>query len=199
MRTTAVLLSGGVDSIALAFWKRPDLAFTIDYGQLPAAAELQASREVCKEIGVAHEVITVDCSSIGSGDLTTAPPLQMAPSPEWWPFRNQLLLTIAAARSVGLGIKQLLIGTVASDRVHADGTPTFVATIAQLMSMQEGAITVDAPAIAMSSAQLVRLSGVPLGTLAWAHSCHVANLACGRCRGCAKHFSTMRELDLDPY
>ena len=36
---TALLLSGGMDSIALAYWKRPDIALTIDYGQAAADAE----------------------------------------------------------------------------------------------------------------------------------------------------------------
>ena len=34
----ALLLSGGMDSIALAFWKRPEIAITIDYGQRAAEA-----------------------------------------------------------------------------------------------------------------------------------------------------------------
>ena len=30
--TTGLLLSGGIDSSALAFWKRPQVCFTVDYG-----------------------------------------------------------------------------------------------------------------------------------------------------------------------
>lgn len=44
MSKTAILLSGGMDSIALAYWKRPEIAITIDYGQKPAAAEVVASK-----------------------------------------------------------------------------------------------------------------------------------------------------------
>lgn len=194
-----VLLSGGVDSIALTFWKRPDIAFTIDYGQAPADAELQAAAEVCRELRIEHEVLRIDCSSLGSGDLANAPALAMAPVPEWWPFRNQLLITIAGARAVARDVGRLLLGTVVTDRVHADGGPAFLAALSSLMEMQEGGIRVEAPALDLSSAALVRESGVPPGLLAWAHSCHVGNLACGRCRGCAKHFTTMRELGRDPY
>ncbi len=39
MSKTAILLSGGMDSIALAYWKRPELAITINYGQKPFLAE----------------------------------------------------------------------------------------------------------------------------------------------------------------
>ena len=196
---TALLLSGGIDSIALAYWKRPDVAFTIDYGQAPAAAEIRAATEVCKALRIEHEVLRIDCSALGSGDLANAPALPIAPVSEWWPFRNQLLVTLAGARAISVGVTRLLLGTVASDRVHADGSPKFVQALSALMSIQEGGLVVEAPAIQLSSAEVVRISGVPFGLLAWAHSCHVADLACGRCRGCAKHFTVTRELGLDPY
>jgi len=32
----AILLSGGIDSAALACWQKPDLAININYGQKPA-------------------------------------------------------------------------------------------------------------------------------------------------------------------
>jgi 7-cyano-7-deazaguanine synthase len=35
--------------------------------------------------------------------------------------------------------------------------------------------------------------------LAWAHSCHTGVLACGRCRGCVKHYETWRELGWDAH
>jgi 7-cyano-7-deazaguanine synthase len=40
---TGLLLSGGMDSVALAYWLRPDVAFTIDYGQLSAEGELRSA------------------------------------------------------------------------------------------------------------------------------------------------------------
>jgi 7-cyano-7-deazaguanine synthase len=125
--------------------------------------------------------------------------LAVAPVPEWWPYRNQLLVSFAAARLLPRGVDTLLLGTVASDRQHADGSPQFVTALSQLMALQEGGMRVEAPAIEMTAAELVRSSGVPIEVLAWAHSCHVGDLACGRCRGCSKHFTTMLELGIGPY
>lgn len=197
--STGLLLSGGIDSIAIAYWKRPSVAITIDYGHAPAAAEIDASVQVCQALGIQHDVVRIDCSSLGSGDLANAPALSVAPVPEWWPFRNQLLVTIAAAHALRLDIKQLLVGTVVSDRAHADGSPPFIETLSRLLQLQEGELSLEAPAIGMSSADLVRASGIPAGLLAWAHSCHVGCFACGQCRGCAKHFTTMQELGNDAY
>lgn len=39
----ALLLSGGLDSTAIAAWQRPDVCVTVDYGQRPARGELAAS------------------------------------------------------------------------------------------------------------------------------------------------------------
>ena len=71
---SALLLSGGMDSTAIAWWKRPDLTITIDYGQKAAEAEKHASSQVAHALGIPHEVITVDCSSLGSGDMAHAAP-----------------------------------------------------------------------------------------------------------------------------
>jgi 7-cyano-7-deazaguanine synthase len=195
----ALLLSGGTDSIALAYWRRPGIAITLDYGQKPAQAEIDAAGAVCAALDIEHDVVKVDCGSIGSGDLVGTAPLEIAPASEWWPYRNQLLVTLAGARLAGRGVSALLLGTVASDAVHADGTEPFVKALSHLMELQEGHLRVEAPAIRLSSAALVRQSAVPIEVLAWAHSCHVANFACGFCRGCAKHFETMKELGIGPY
>lgn len=197
--TRAVLLSGGMDSIALAYWKRPTFAFTIDYGQVCAAAEIRAAQVVTGTLGIQHEVIRADCAHLGSGDLAGTPASAHAPVPEWWPFRNQLLVTFAAMRAVAVGVNELLIGTLVTDCVHHDGTPEFVDLMGRLTSMQEGNVRVTAPAIHMSAIELSRASGVPIEILAWAHSCHRADYACGDCRGCNKHRETMSALGFGDY
>ena len=196
---TAILLSGGMDSIALAYWKRPELAITIDYGQASAAGEIRASQQICQELGIVHDVISVDCHKLGSGDLAQSSPLSIAPVPEWWPFRNQLLITLASMRAVTLGIKDLLFGAVQTDGCHVDGQKHFFDNIDRLVNSQEGEVRICAPAISMTTAELVVKSGIDMILLSWAHSCHVAEYACGRCRGCNKHRQVMMELGHEPY
>lgn len=192
---TALLLSGGMDSTAIAYWKRPDLAITIDYGQKAAEAERQASAQVCQALGIHHEFISVDCSSLGSGDMAHAAPDVHATTSDWWPYRNQLLLTLASMRAIARGAKLLFIGTLKSDgESHLDGTQRFVALMDELMSYQEGGLGISAPAIGMTAVELIRTSGVPPGLLAWSHSCHKANIACGNCRGCNKYLETYAAL-----
>ena len=196
---TALLLSGGMDSVSIAYWKRPQLCITIDYGQKPAAAELRAASEVCSVLDIPHEIIRADLSALGSGDLSGKAALDLAPVSEWWPYRNQMLITLAAMRAVGLGTQVLMIGALRTDNIHLDGTSKFVEAISLLTKLQEGGLTVEAPAIELDAVELVEKSQIPLEILSWAHSCHVSEFACGLCRGCQKHYDTIKKLGRDPY
>lgn len=193
--TRALLLSGGMDSAALAWWKRPALVINVDYGQRPAAAERQAARMVSQELGIPLETVQIDLSSLGSGTLLGTPALPGAPTPEWWPYRNQLLLTFAAAVALRYpGIDTIWIGSVREDQINGDGSPEFRQAISALMKLQEGGIGVDAPAAHLSASELVEVSGVPADVLGWTHSCFLSNEPCLECRGCAKHLSVLDAL-----
>ena len=194
--STAILLSGGIDSVALAFWRRPAIAFTVDYGQIPAEAEIRAAAHICKELSIEHEVIRVDCRSLGSGALSSRPASALSPTSEWWPFRNQLLVTLTGMKMIALKLNKLLVGSVANDTQYADGSEHFYTSIDTLMALQEGNIHVNAPAKDLTSLELVHSSGIPLSMLSWAHSCHRSNTACGRCRGCLKHLDIFEQLGL---
>jgi 7-cyano-7-deazaguanine synthase len=191
----ALLLSGGMDSLAVAWWLRPEVGITLDYGQLAAEAEIAASSAICKQLQIEHYVISIDCRSVGSGDMAGGQADAHAPASDWWPYRNQMLVTLASMKAISLGVKTLYLGTVKSDGSHRDGTTEFVEAINQLMVIQEGEMTVEAPAIGISTAELVRIAGVPSSVLAWAHSCHKSNVACGNCRGCNKYFEVWHELE----
>ncbi|CAI8943111.1 7-cyano-7-deazaguanine synthase [Pseudomonas sp. IT-P4] len=190
-----LLLSGGMDSLALAWWIKPDLGITLDYGQLAAEAEISASKVICKRLGIDHHIISIDCRSVGSGDMAGGQADTHAPATDWWPYRNQMLVTLGAMKAISLGVNTLYLGTVKSDCVHRDGSQEFIDAISKLMAIQEGEMTVEAPAINLSTLELVRVSGVPRDMLAWAHSCHKSTVACGNCRGCNKYFEVWNELE----
>lgn len=160
---TALLLSGGMDSIAIAWWKRPDIALTLDYGQQAANAEIKAATATCEALGIEHHIIRIDCRSLGSGDMAGTAMDPNAPSSDWWPYRNQMLISLAAMKAITLGVTHLWIGTVKSDETHLDGTIGFISRISELMSFQEGGMVVEAPAITLSTSELIRISDVTPG------------------------------------
>lgn len=188
-----------MDSIAIAYWLRPEVAITIDYGQKPAPGEIRAALAVCETLGIEHHLIAADLSALGSGDMAGQAPLGVAPVPEWWPFRNQMLVTLAGMKAVTLDVDTLLIGCLITDGQHADGRAGFIEAMDQLLQIQEGELRLSAPAIGLTAAELVRESSVPMDVLAWAHSCHVSEYSCGVCRGCHKHYETLKVLGHKPY
>jgi 7-cyano-7-deazaguanine synthase len=192
--TRALLLSGGHDSMAIAYRDRPEWAITVDYGQIPARAESRASADLCKELGIQHIILKVDCKPIGVGDLAGTEPLSISPLSVWWPFRNQLLVTLAASRMIREGVRELWIGTVRGDDCFADGKREFIEGMSRILSIQEGEMTLVAPGFGLTSLELIRSSGIPRSVLALAHSCHVSNFACGQCRGCLQHLATLEAL-----
>lgn len=197
--TTLLLLSGGLDSTAVAAMTRPDYCLTIDYGQIAAEAEQRAATQVARELELPAATIHVPAGAIGAGLMAKDPQTGIPDgiAPEWWPFRNQLLITLGAAWGVTRGVTTILLGAVANDGArHRDGTEEFRAAIDALVSLQEGGIRVMAPAAHMNATDLLRASGVPESVLAWTHSCHRANLPCTRCPGCIKRAETLHEANL---
>lgn len=194
-----LLLSGGMDSIALAWSLRPELSLTIDYGQYSAKGEIQAAQAVCNELGLPHRVLVIDCRALGSGQMAGTKAHSVAPIPEWWPFRNQLLITLAASLALKEELSCVVLGTVASDSSHADGRLEFLSTMAALLHSQEGGVTLEYPSVHETTIDLCKRVKIPHSVLGWAHSCHVASVGCGRCRGCAKHRECMLQLGYGEY
>jgi 7-cyano-7-deazaguanine synthase len=183
-----------MDSAALAFWKRPVLAITIDYGQASARGEIRAATQIATELGIGHEIILLDCSALGSGDLAGKPAIAGSPGPEWWPYRNQFLVSVAAMKAIPLGITSVLVGSVKSDSFHVDGRAEFYEQLDRLVAMQEGSLRIEAPGLEFTAAELIRHSRIPDSLIGWTHSCHKAEFACGSCRGCWKRQNVLDEL-----
>ncbi len=195
-RLSLLLLSGGLDSTALAARDRPDLTLFVDYGQRPARAEARAAGAVAAELGLPHARVRVDATAVGSGlmSATESSASNARPSPEWWPFRNQLLVTVAAAwlvRSGHIGPDgpgaDIAVGSVRQDgRRHLDGTAAFYAALDALLRTQEFSIGCVAPALDQSTEDLVTAGATTDAVLGWTHSCHVADAPCMACPGCHK-------------
>jgi 7-cyano-7-deazaguanine synthase len=191
-----LLLSGGLDSTAIAAMTRPDHCLNINYGQVAARAEERAARHIAGLLDLSFTAIQVPAGAVGSGLMTTGTdpvlPSVRTTAPEWWPFRNQLLITVAAAWGVVRGFTVVQVGTLATDGVrHADGTRAFLDAVDHLLALQEGHLRVEAPAATMTAVELLHASGVSEAVLGWTHSCHRADLPCANCPGCVKHAETL--------
>lgn len=176
---TVLLLSGGLDSTAVAAWMRPDTALTIDYGQRAAQGEITAARAVSNALDIPWATVRVDCSPVGGGMLAGEG------DDEFWPYRNQLLITLAAAWAANHGHQEVMLGTVADD-THLDCAPTFIDGLNDLLRTQEPAIHLTAPARDLTGSELLTHSPIDAGLIGWTHSCNRSPLACGACPSCGR-------------
>lgn len=190
-----LLLSGGLDSSAIAAVERPERLLFIDYGQRPAEAERTAARAVATFLSIPLDEITIDLGDLGSGLLTGTEPEPDAPTPEWFPYRNQFLVTAAAAHAVKHGLQVVLLGVVGGDGArHRDGSPSFVSSLSELLRMQERHVGLSAPHVRTDPLVLLRASNLPAELLATTHSCLTANVPCGVCPGCTRRAELLDHL-----
>ena len=189
---SVLLLSGGMDSAALTYLVTPAVCLFVDYGQGAATAERRAAQAIAREAGVSLAELALDLRAIGPETIA----LGRADIPrEWWPYRNQLLASFGAATAIARGCTQVCLGTVATDGDrHVDGRRDFIEQLSNIIEVQEGGIRIAAPAIGMTTEELIVASKIPRQVLALSYSCHIGDQPCGAYGGCEKRESVWANL-----
>ena len=175
--------------------EKPDILLTIDYGQVCAEGEVRADKYSASLLSLRHETILAPLRKLGAGDMTGLSHFKDEGPPEHWPYRNQMLITLAAMRYQRENLTQIVIGTVKSDNIHSDGTSQFISAMEQALIAQNSNLKLSAPAHDMTSEELARVSGISADLMRWTFSCHRANVACGGCRGCSKTLEILNKLE----
>jgi 7-cyano-7-deazaguanine synthase len=184
-----LLFSGGIDSTVLAWWLRPERLLFLDYGQVPAPGERRAAQAVASTLGLPLDIRGVDLRAFGHGTMAGSSSLNRE-APEFWPYRNQILVTLAAMAYAEQQPTSILLGSVAGDEIHPDGTVSFRSAMDSLLRVQSGT-RLETPAAGSSTEDLITRTAAPLSLLGWTFSCHTGEWACGTCRGCVKHEQVM--------
>lgn len=193
-KKSCILLSGGLESTAIAYLERPEYAITIDYGQICAKSEIRASKKICDELELKHHVLKCDISNLGFGELFKKHTSELNQFVDWMPFRNQFILTLGCIECVKLNSNKLLIGTVTDDNIYSDGKAIFFEKFNELLSLQEGSIEIVTPGLQLSSIELLLKSNINIDLLMWTHSCTRSEFSCGECRSCLKRETIITNL-----
>lgn len=198
-----VLLSGGLDSATtLAIAQQQGYscyALSLDYGQRHAAELVAAGRVAAMLQPAEHKVIKLDLSTMGGSALTdlaiSVPESACEGIPVTYvPARNTIFLSLALGWAEVLGACDLFIGVNAVDYSgYPDCRPEYIAAFQRLSRLatkagvEGSAITVHAPLIEMSKADIIH-RGIELGVdFSNTVSCYAADengYACGRCDSC---------------
>jgi 7-cyano-7-deazaguanine synthase len=198
-----VLLSGGLDSattLAIAHQRGHECyALSVAYGQRHSA-ELDAASRVAAALGAReHRVMQVDLAGIG-GSALTDPNIAIPETPTtgipitYVPARNTMMLSLALGWAEVLGASSIYIGVNAVDYSgYPDCRPEFIAAFEALAVLATRAgvegrpLSIQAPLIAWTKAQIIR-AGTQLGVdYALTVSCYQADgegRACGKCDSC---------------
>ena len=202
-RPAVILLSGGLDSATVLAIARSQgfvcHALSVRYGQRHAS-ELEASKRVAAAQGAAeHRIMSVALAGIGGSALTdtriAVPESSSAGIPiTYVPARNTLFLALALGWAEVLGAEDLFVGVNAVDYSgYPDCRPEFItafeglARLATKAGVDGGALTIHAPLIRMSKADIVRTGialGVDFGITVSCYQADAAGRACARCDSC---------------
>jgi 7-cyano-7-deazaguanine synthase len=169
------------------------LAIFIDYGQITVDGERAAAQRICKLLDLELVEISCDASMIGSGSLRFGAAAGLRK--EYWPFRNQFLLTIGAMYGETYAVDEILFGSVKEDLRFPDCTKKFFDRCNHLISLQHSGIRISAPAVEMSVIDLVKRSNMTWEIFGWCHSCNVSARSCGQCGSCVKASRVLAALD----
>lgn len=212
MKDTLMVVSGGMDSTTMLyeFASRIALAVTFNYGSNHNAREIECARHNCAALGI--ELVVVDLPFIGqmfeSSLLSGA---EAIPEGNYdddnmrstvVPFRNGIMLAVAAGIAESRGLKRLMMANHGGDHaIYPDCRPGFVEAMSKAIS--EGTydhIAIDAPYTNITKTDIAR-RGAALGVdYSHTYSCYKGGaLHCGRCGTCTERRQAFAEAGLpDP-
>ncbi len=224
-KKAVVLLSGGLDSattLAIAQSQGFECAaLSFRYGQRHLA-ELDCARKVAARAGIfRHEICDIDLRAFGGSALTAdidvpkdRDEAEMGDGipVTYVPARNTIMLSFALAFAEVIGAADIFVGVNAVDYSgYPDCRPDYIAAFERMANLATKAgveghkLTIHAPLIALTKADIIR-QGLALGVdYALTSSCYDPNpegRACGRCDACRlrlKGFAEAGAADPAPY
>ncbi len=215
-----VLLSGGLDSsTTLAIAQDQGFAchaLSFEYGQRHRF-ELDAARRVVEHLGIVeHELIKLDPTAFAGSALTDEievpkdrPAYEMTGEipTTYVPARNTIFLAYALGYAETIGSGDIFLGVNAVDfSGYPDCRPAFIeafqrlANLATKTAVEGQPITIHAPLIAMTKAQIIT-RGLELGVdYSLTLSCYDPaedGTPCGRCDSCVLRAAGFREAGIE--
>ena len=205
MKSCVVLFSGGIDSTTALCWAldRYDRVFplTFDYGQRHRV-EVKMAKRAARKLGLEPVVLKLDLRQVGGSALTDpAIPvprprglrkLKAGPPPTYVPFRNGILLAIAAAWAEARGVTDLICGfNVLDSPNYPDTRREFIRAMEKAVNAGTRAacggpaMRILAPFVGMRKSEIIR-KGLALGAdYSYSVSCYSGGEApCGACSSC---------------
>lgn len=205
-----VILSGGPDSSALAYWAKNQgydvYGITFLYGQI-ATKEVKHANMIAGKLGIPIKLIDltslkqifVGVTSLCDKNIEMTSTFSQ---PIIVPFRNAIFLSIAVAYAEAIGATTIFYGAQGSDEpFYPDCRREFYKSFEEVAKSGTGKqIIIEAPFSDISKSEVVKLGaklGVPFH-LTW--SCYLNGVNhCGKCESCVNRKNAFKEAGIpDP-
>ena len=214
MRSCVVLFSGGIDSTTALYWalRRYDVVrpLTFDYGQRHRV-ETRLARRLVRRLGLPFTLLRVDLGQVGGSALTDrriAVPRSKhlrrrakGTPATYVPFRNGILIALAAAWAEARGLRDLVVGfNVIDSPNYPDTRPAFVRAMERAIVLGTRApfggekTRLRAPFIGLRKSEIIR-RGLALGAdYSLSVSCYAGReVPCLHCSACHLRSRAWRE------
>lgn len=211
-KDSVIVLSGGMDSVTLLhdYRSRIALAVTFDYGSNHNAREIECARQNCEALGVEHIVIPLDFmgkyfkSSLleGADAIPEGCYSDQSMKSTVVPFRNGIMLAIAAGLAESRGLKRVMLANHDGDHtIYPDCREDFIASMSR--AMMEGTyanVEIFAPYTTLSKGEIARRGALVGVDFSKTYSCYKGGEKhCGRCGTCYERREAFREAGIpDP-
>ncbi len=208
MKDIVILYSGGMDSsVALyQYAERIRLAVSFDYGSKHNAREIEYAAINCKALGIEHRIIEMDLNKMGFvSDLLQSG----AEIPDGHyedenmkktvvPFRNGIMLSIAAGIAESMECNRLLISNHSGDHaIYPDCRPDFISSMNNAIRYGTyNEVEILAPFTHLTKREIAlegKKTGVPFENT---YSCYNGKeIHCGTCGTCTERKEALEGFD----
>ena len=199
MKDSVIIVSGGMDSITLLYDRRDEIALAIsfDYGSNHNAREIAYAKIHCKRLGIEHITIPLDFmhkyfrSSLLEGADAIPEGHYAAENMKSTvvPFRNGIMLAVAAGVAESRNLTKLLIANHGGDHtIYPDCRPEFISAMDSATNAGTYVgVRVVAPYTNITKGDIARI-GKKLGIdYAETWSCYKGGEKhCGKCGTCVE-------------
>ena len=210
MKDSVIVVSGGMDSVTLLYEKKDEIALGIsfDYGSNHNHNELPLAALHCQRLGIEHVVVPLGfmhqyfkSSLLESGDsIPDGSYDEENMKSTVVPFRNGVMLAVAAGIAESNGLTKVLIANHGGDHtIYPDCRPEFIAAMdAAVEAGTFARVRVVAPYTNISKADIAR-RGRALGIdYAETWSCYKGgDVHCGTCGTCVERKAALREAGIE--
>ncbi len=209
IKDSIIIVSGGMDSVTLLceYKDRVAVGVSFDYGSNHNAREIPFAREHCEMLGIEHIVIDLAFmpkyfkSSLldGADAIPEGHYADDNMKSTVVPFRNGIMLSIAAGIAESWGLKYVMMANHGGDHtIYPDCTQEFVNAMSEATKVGTfPAIEILAPYTGITKADIAR-RGKALGidySKTW--SCYKGGEHhCGKCGTCMERKEAMRDASI---